>query len=42
MLTDFELLNRYAEAGSEAAFGDLVSRHIDLVYSTAVRLVNRD
>jgi RNA polymerase sigma factor (sigma-70 family) len=42
MLTDCELLNRYAEAGSEAAFGDLVSRHVDLVYSTAVRLVNGD
>jgi RNA polymerase sigma factor (sigma-70 family) len=42
MLTDLQLLSRYADGGSEAAFGELVSRHVNLVYSTALRAVNRD
>jgi hypothetical protein len=37
MNDDIELLRRYAEEGSEEAFRDLVSRHIDLVYSAARR-----
>ena len=37
MSDDIELLRRYAEEGSEEAFRDLVSRHIDLVYSAARR-----
>jgi RNA polymerase sigma factor (sigma-70 family) len=37
--TDFELLRKY-QAGSESAFGDLVSRHIDWVYSSARRRLN--
>ena len=36
------LLAEYAANGSEEAFRELVSRYIDLVYSTAVRLVNGD
>jgi len=37
--TDQELLGDYAERRSEAAFADLVQRHIDLVYSAALRRV---
>jgi RNA polymerase sigma factor (sigma-70 family) len=38
-LTDSQLLRDYAERRSEAAFGELVRRHIDLVYSAALRMV---
>jgi RNA polymerase sigma factor (sigma-70 family) len=42
-MTDSQtLLADYAKSGSEAAFGDLVARYLDLVYSTAVRLVGGD
>jgi RNA polymerase sigma factor (sigma-70 family) len=37
-----QLLADYAENGSEAAFGELVRRYIDLVFSTALRLVGGD
>src|SRR5687768_345239 len=37
--TDCELLGDYAENGSEAAFTELVSRHVGLVYSVALRVV---
>jgi RNA polymerase sigma factor (sigma-70 family) len=37
-----QLLADYVRNGSEAAFRELVSRYIDLVYSTALRLVQGD
>ena len=36
---DMELLRQYARLGSEQAFGELVSRHVNLVYSVALRQV---
>ena len=38
-MDDMELLQEYASRGSEEAFATLVSRHIDMVYSVALRLV---
>ena len=38
-LTDQQLLRDYAERRSEAAFAELVRRHVDLVYSAALRMV---
>jgi hypothetical protein len=37
--SDAQLLHDYAEHNSEAAFGELVARHTDLVYSAALRMV---
>src|SRR5579864_1648412 len=42
MTDDGQLLQRYAQERSESAFGKLVSRHIDLVYSAALRVVGGD
>ncbi|MES2924386.1 MAG: sigma-70 family RNA polymerase sigma factor [Verrucomicrobiota bacterium] len=39
-LSDPQLLHAYAERRSEAAFAELVRRHIDLVHSAALRMVN--
>jgi RNA polymerase sigma factor (sigma-70 family) len=39
---DTELLRNYLEEGSETAFAELVRRHIDLVYSAALRQLNGD
>jgi RNA polymerase sigma factor (sigma-70 family) len=36
---DLQLLREYAEHDSEQAFAELVTRHVNLVYSTALRLV---
>ncbi len=35
-----ELLQQYASGGSQSAFEELVSMHVDLVYATALRVVN--
>ncbi len=43
MITDSQpLLADYAANGSERAFRELVTRYVDLVYSTALRLVEGD
>ena len=39
-MQDAELLRAYAEKGDESAFGELVRRYVDLVYSTALRHVS--
>src|SRR6185503_5479736 len=39
MSDDRELLRDYRDHGSEAAFGELVGRYVDLVYSAALRIV---
>ena len=38
-MEDHELLREYAEHRKEVAFAEVVSRHINLVYSTALRMV---
>ncbi len=42
MSHDAQLLDRYAKEGSEAAFAELVQRHIRLVYATALHQLGRD
>lgn len=37
MPDDAQLLRLYAEEKSEVAFAELVRRHLDLVYSAALR-----
>jgi Sigma-70 region 2 len=36
---DFELLQRFMRQGEESAFADVVRRHLDLVFGTALRKV---
>ena len=38
-LTDQQLLREYAGHRSETAFAELVRRHVDFVYSAALRMV---
>src|ERR1051325_6661943 len=38
-VSDMELLREYNRHGSEAAFAELVQRHINLIYSVALRHV---
>jgi RNA polymerase sigma factor (sigma-70 family) len=42
MIDDGQLLQRYTRERSESAFGELVTRHIDLVYSVALRVTGGD
>ncbi len=42
MTDDRQLLRQYVKEGSESAFGTLVARHIDLVYSAALRVTGGD
>lgn len=42
MVTDSELIRRYVGEKSEAAFAELVQRHLDLVYSAALRRLAGD
>src|SRR4051794_38496971 len=38
--TDRQLLREYAERGSDCAFQEIVERHLNLVFATAMRGIN--
>ena len=42
MVQDKELIRQYASKRSEAAFAELVRRHLKMVYAAALRQVNGD
>jgi RNA polymerase sigma factor (sigma-70 family) len=42
MRDEEQLLREYVEARSESAFGELVARHIDMVYAAALRMMHGD
>ena len=39
-MSDWQILRDYVDRGSDAAFEQLVKRHVDMVYGTAMRLVS--
>lgn len=39
--SDSDLLDEFVREGSEAAFAELVRRHVDLVHSAALRQTGR-
>src|SRR5580658_5424630 len=39
-MTDVHLLQQFVQAGDQDAFGQIVERHIDMVYSAAVRQIS--
>ena len=42
MMDDRNLVRAFNEARSEAAFAELVGRHVDFVYRTALRVLDGD
>src|SRR6476660_7423148 len=42
MNQDAELLRRYAEEQSESAFAELIQQNVDLVYSSALRVLGNN
>src|SRR5215831_13788028 len=42
MANDNELLREYARSASESAFAELVERHVNMVYSAALREMGGD
>ena len=42
MAGDGELLQQYSRSGLDASFAELGRRHLDFVFSTAVRVANGD
>src|SRR5688572_357034 len=41
-MDESQALREFVQTGSHAAFGELVARHVDLVYSCALRQVHGD
>jgi RNA polymerase sigma factor (sigma-70 family) len=41
-LQDFALLREFAREGDQGAFGDLMKRHLDLVFATALRKLDEE
>src|SRR5262245_1658371 len=41
-MTEADALREYAQSRSQSAFAELVARHVDLVYSSALRQVHGD
>ena len=42
MMDDLNLVRAFNEARSEDAFAELVGRHVDFVYRTALRVLDGD